>query len=68
MLRLFYILLKKGDKIMMAMLFACRIIDGRTSSFATVPRGLQAQVAEILINDMQRPDLVPAEYQVTSEV
>lgn len=56
----------KGDREMMAMLFACRIVEGR-SEFAKVPRLLKQQVADILINDFGMPELVPAESGGTAE-
>lgn len=46
----------KGDSEMMAMLFACRIVEGR-STFAQVPAKLKQAVADILINDFGMPDL-----------
>lgn len=41
---------------MMAMLFACRIVEGR-SEFSKVPRLLKQQVADILTNDFGMPEL-----------
>ena len=46
---------------MMAMLFAQRIILGKTE-FDDVPAKLKNQVADILINECGLPELVPAEY------
>ena len=46
---------------MMAMLFACRVVEGRTE-FDRVPKKLKAQVAEIIINDFDLPEIIPAEY------
>lgn len=46
---------------MMAMLFAQRVILGKTE-FKDVPKMLKAQVAEILI-DSGLPELVPEEYK-----
>lgn len=46
---------------MMAMLFASRIILGKTT-FEKVPPKLKKQVAEILIEDCGMPELVPAEF------
>ncbi len=46
---------------MMAMLFAIRVVEERTT-FDKVPAKLKPQVAEILIEDFGLPDLVPAEY------
>ena len=51
---------------MMAMLFAIRIVEER-STFAQVPARLKAQVAEILINDFGLPELVSEEYGGTGE-
>lgn len=61
-----YLLLSKGDEEMMAMLFAQRVILGKTD-FAAVPAKLKAQVAEILINECGLPELVPAEFGGTAE-
>lgn len=52
---------KKGELEMMAMLFACRVVEGRTE-FARVPAKLKPQVAEIIINDFALPEIVPVEY------
>ena len=46
---------------MMAMLFASRIILGKTT-FEQVPHKLKKQVAEVLIEDCGMPELVPSEY------
>ena len=46
---------------MMAMLFACRVVEGRTE-FAQVPAKLKAQVAEIIITDFALPEMIPAEF------
>ena len=51
---------------MMAMLFACRVVEGRTA-WERVPAKLKAQVAEIIVNDFALPELVPAEYGGTAE-
>ena len=48
--------------LMMAMLFACRLVDGRTASFDMIPNKLKAQVAEIVINDFGLPEMVPVEF------
>jgi len=61
-----YFCILKGEKEMMAMLFACRVVDGRTESFDLVPAKLKAQVAEIIINDFNLPELVPVEYGGTA--
>ena len=60
------ILFKKGDLEMMAMLFAQRVILGKTT-FDEVPAKLKTQVADILINECGLPELVPAEYGGTAE-
>lgn len=46
---------------MMAMLFAQRVILGKTE-FDAVPSKLKQRVADILVNDCGLPDLVPVEY------
>lgn len=46
---------------MMAMLFACRVVEGRTE-FDKIPAKLKQQVADVLINDFDMRDLVPIEY------
>lgn len=51
---------KKGDKIMMAMLFAQRVILDKTT-FDAVPTKLKPAVAEILL-DSGLPELVPVEF------
>ena len=40
---------------MMAMLFACRVVEGKTT-FDKVPAKLQTSVAEIIVNDFGLPD------------
>lgn len=55
----------KGDLKMMAMLFACRVIEERTK-FEQVPRLLKKDVADIIINDFGMPELVPAEFGGTA--
>ena len=55
-----YVILK-GDALMMAMLFACRIVEERTK-FEQVPRLLKQDVADILINSFGMPEIVPTEY------
>ncbi len=52
---------------MMAMLFACRVVEGRTS-FDKVPRLLKQPVADIIISDFGMPELVPAEFGGTAKV
>lgn len=61
-----YFTLSKGSKEMMAMLFAQRVILGKTE-FDKVPAKLKAQVADILINECGLPELVPAEYGGTAD-
>ncbi|MBU5627696.1 hypothetical protein KQI82_12330 [Oscillibacter sp. MSJ-2] len=51
---------------MMAMLFAQRVILGKTE-FSAVPNKLKEQVAEILVNECGLPELVPTEYGGTAE-
>ncbi len=51
----------KGVCTMMAMLFACRVVEGRTE-FDAVPRLLKQQVADIIINDFAPPEIVPVEF------
>lgn len=61
-----YVILK-GDALMMAMLFACRIVEERTK-FEQVPRLPKQDVADILINSFGMPEIVPTEYGGTLEV
>lgn len=51
----------KGMCEMMAMLFACRVVEGRTE-FDAVPAKLKQQVADIIIHDFNLPEIVPVEY------
>ena len=60
-----YFTCEKGSKEMMAMLFAQRVILGKTE-FDAVPNKLKQQVADILINECGLPELVPAEYGGTA--
>ena len=61
------IIFKIGEEMeMVAMLYASRILSGK-KTFANVPDGLKAQVADYLINDCERPDLVPVEFGGTLE-
>lgn len=53
--------------IMMAMLFAQRVILGKCE-FEQVPKKLQKQVSEILIDECGMPELVPAEFGGTKDV
>ena len=62
-----YFILQKGSKEMMAMLFAQRVILGKTE-FNKVPAKLKAQVATILIDECGLPELVPAEYGGTADI
>lgn len=52
--------------IMMAMLFAQRVILGKCE-FEQVPKKLQKQVAGILIDECGMPKLVPAEFGGTKD-
>ena len=61
-----YLLLQKGEEQMMAMLFACRVIEERTK-FEQVPRLLKQQVADIIINDFGMPEIIPTEFGGTLE-
>lgn len=56
-----YFKLMKGEQEMMAMLFACRVVEERTS-FERVPRLLKQQVADIIVNDFGMPEIIPVEY------
>ena len=47
------------------MLFACRVVEGRTE-FSAVPAKLKQQVANININDFELPEIVPTEYGGTA--
>ena len=60
-----FITFQKEVKLMMAMLFATRVILGKTS-FAEVPEKLKAAVAENLL-DNGLPELVPAEFGGTAQ-
>ena len=62
-----YFTLQKGSKEMMAMLFAQRVILGKTE-FDKVPNKLKTQVADILIIDSGLPELVPTEYGGTADI
>ncbi len=61
-----YFKFEKGSTDMMAMLFAQRVILGKTE-FNQVPAKLKRQVADILIDECGLPELVPAEYGGTAE-
>lgn len=54
-------LMNEKEKEMMALLFAQRVILGKTG-FAAVPAKLKAQVAQILIDECGLPELVPAKF------
>ena len=56
---------KKGEKDMMAMLFAERVILGKTA-FKDIPKALKEKVAEVLI-DSGLPELVPSNYGGSGE-
>ena len=56
----------EGGTEMMAMLFAQRVILGKTE-FAAVPAKLKAQVADILVNECGLQELVPTEFGGTAE-
>ena len=51
----------------MAMVYVLLIIKGK-KTFLQVPNTLKAQVADILVNDMELPELVPVEYGGTMVV
>jgi hypothetical protein len=51
--------------LMMAMLFAQRVILGKCE-FEQVPKKLKKQVAGILIDECGMPELVPAEFGGTA--
>ena len=61
-----YFKLQKGSKEMMAMLFAQRVILGKTE-FDKVPNKLKTKVADILINECGLPELVPTEFGGTAD-
>ena len=65
-LALYIYIYLKGEKEMMAMLFACRVVEERTT-FEQVPRLLKQPVADIIINDFGMPELVPAEFGGTAK-
>lgn len=62
-LNLYFLL--EGDEDMMAMLFAQRVILGKTE-FNAVPAKLKVQVADILVNECGLPELVPTEFGGTA--
>lgn len=66
--------LLKGDILMMAMLYASKIVmesvnpkTGKAWCFADVPAKLKDQVADILINECGLPELVPTDFGGTAE-
>lgn len=59
-------LFSKEEQTMLAQLFACRVILGKTS-FDQVPKKLKPQVAKILIEDAGLPELVPTEFGGTAD-
>ena len=61
-----YILLSEGELEMMALLFSQRVILGKCE-FEQVPKKLQKQVAEILIDECGVPELVPSEFGGTAD-
>lgn len=65
-LALYIYLLLEGGTEMMAMLFAQRVILGKTD-FSQVPAKLKNQVAAILIEECGLPELVPVEFGGTAE-
>lgn len=50
---------------MMAMLFACRVVEGRTT-WEQVPAKLKQSVAKVLVEDFGVPELVPTEFGGTA--
>ena len=52
--------------LMMGLLFATRVILGKTE-FNAVPAKRKARVADSLINECGLPELVPAEFGGTAE-
>lgn len=61
-----YFIIMKGEQEMMAMLFACRVVEGRTE-FDKVPAKLKQKVADVIINDFSLPEIVPTEFGGTLE-
>lgn len=61
-----YFIIMKGEQEMMAMLFACRVVEGRTE-FDKVPAKLKQKVADVIINDFGLPEIVPTEFGGTLE-
>ena len=55
----------EGEREMMAMLFACRVVEGRTE-FAQVPAKLKQAVADVIINDFGLSAILPAEFGGTA--
>lgn len=61
-----YICSEKEGEEMMAMLFAQRVILGKTE-FDAVPAKLKKQVAKVLIDECGLPELVPSEFGGTAD-
>lgn len=59
--------LNESDEIMMALLFAQRVILGK-NTFEEVPAKLKTQVAAVLIDECGLPELVPSEFGGTADV
>ena len=51
----------KGEQKMMAALFACRVVEGRTE-FDAVPAKLKPAVGKIIVEEFGLPELVPVEF------
>ena len=56
-----YYKLSKGESIMMASLFACRVVEGRTE-FDAVPVKLKPAVGKIIVEEFGLPEIVPVEF------
>lgn len=52
---------------MMAMLFACRVVEGRTNFDTQVPAKLKQKVADIVVKDFGIPELIPVSYGGTKK-
>lgn len=61
-----YIHSEEGSEEMMALLFANRVILGKTE-FDAVPAKLKKQVARVLIDECGLPELVPSEFGGTAD-
>ena len=64
---LLYKFITKGDDVMMAMLFAQRVILGKTK-FEEVPRTLKQQVADILVESGLGELVTEEEYLPKEEI